>query len=373
MEAPYQADKITFANSTLFTTDWVGLGPYRLTNWVQGSHMEMTRFDDYFGGKAPFDRVNFHFYFDGNAMAATVLAGALDVVEPPGIDLDAAVDIQQRWAGTGNRVRIEAIPRLADVEIQFRPELAKPTNGLRDLTVRKAFYQAINRQELSDVMAHGLAPIADSWIQPTDPIRPQVESAIPQYPFDPTAAQRLLAQAGWTRGPDGILVHQPDGERFESTLVTIPQYGIKPAQVLAAQWKAIGADISVFAIPPASSTDRSQQSTEPFGLVTGSFAYDMPNRMDGRLISTAANRWSGRNQSGWQSPAYDVNLDKLASTLDPQARTALLREQQSILMGAVARFELYWEVYPVAVRANITGDIYPYRTAFNMMEWSKTD
>ena len=45
-------------------------------------------------------------------------------------------------------------------------------------------------------------------------LRPEVESAIPQYPYDPARAQQLLAQAGWIRGADGSLVHS-SGERFD--------------------------------------------------------------------------------------------------------------------------------------------------------------
>jgi len=91
------------------------------------------------------------------------------------------------------RSHAEAIPRLADLEIQFRPELARPMAGLRDRLVRQAFYQAINREELAGVMAHGLAPTADSWVRPSDPLRAELEASIPKYPYDPAEASRLLA------------------------------------------------------------------------------------------------------------------------------------------------------------------------------------
>ena len=137
---------------------------------------------------------------------------------PGGIDLDGAVAVRDRWVGTGNLVRIEPIPRITDMEIQYRPELARPTNGLRDRVVRQAFYQAINREQLMEVMTLGLGAVADSWFMPNDPNRAAVEAETARYPYDPAAALRLLADAGWTRGADGILVHQPSGERFDAEL-----------------------------------------------------------------------------------------------------------------------------------------------------------
>src|SRR5207245_4301789 len=144
--------------------------------------------------------------------------------------------------------------------------------------VRQAFYQAINREELAGVMSHGLAPIADSWVRPSDPLRAELAPSIPQYPYDPAEATRLLAQAGWSRGADGVLVHQPDGERFEIEVWSIPQTGERPATLVASDWRAIGADARVYAIPAARSDDREHQVTFPGVEMTGIFLDTMLDR-----------------------------------------------------------------------------------------------
>ena len=52
MQEPYlQGDKQAFSNSLYWTTQFVGLGPYRLGDWVQGSFAEALAFDDYFLGQ----------------------------------------------------------------------------------------------------------------------------------------------------------------------------------------------------------------------------------------------------------------------------------------------------------------------------------
>src|SRR5439155_1363658 len=76
-----------------------------------------------------------------------------------------------------------------------------------------AFYHAMDRGMLADVLTAGLAPVADSWYRPTDPLRAPLQTSIPQYPHDPARAQQLLGPAGWARGPDGVLTPQPSGGR----------------------------------------------------------------------------------------------------------------------------------------------------------------
>src|SRR5439155_12113037 len=141
----------------------------------------------------------------------------LDVVLPVTVDLDAALDLRRRWEGSGNTVQVDVSGQLPQLEIQYRPEVARPRSGFLNPLVRQAFYQAIDRQTLTDVMTQGLAPVADSWYWPTHPQRGEVESAIPRYPYDPTHALSLLAQAGWSRGADGALVNGA-GERLEVPL-----------------------------------------------------------------------------------------------------------------------------------------------------------
>ena len=55
--------------------------------------------------------------------------------------------MQRRWAGTGNEVRFDVSESPRQIEIQFRPDVARPRDGLTSLPVRRAFYQAIDRQD----------------------------------------------------------------------------------------------------------------------------------------------------------------------------------------------------------------------------------
>src|SRR5713101_6063738 len=46
-EAYRGGDKSTFTNSPYLSTEFVGLGPYKLAHWERGSALELVRFDQY--------------------------------------------------------------------------------------------------------------------------------------------------------------------------------------------------------------------------------------------------------------------------------------------------------------------------------------
>lgn len=359
LEETYRSDKPNFVNSPRFTTEFVGLGPYRLTQWVPGSHMEFERFNDYYQGRPPFDRVVLRFLTDANTMVANLLAGEVDMLLPIGIDIEAGLEIQRRWEPTGNRVRFVVSDFLWLIETQARPEFARPQRGLTERSVRQGLYHAIDRATLAEVVAQGLAPVADSWIASNDALRPLVEDAVPQFPYDLTRAQQALAQAGWRRGPDGVLIHEQTGEPFDIELRGNQAGGIeKQLAVVADGWKAIGVRPSLYVVPTALEADAEHAATLPGGVLKfqGSQSYS-DNRLHSREVAAPANRWSGRNRGGYVNPRVDDLLDRLGTTIDPSQRIALHRQLLQQQMGEVAVMPLYWEVTPVPTVRGLDGPI----------------
>ncbi len=371
LESIYTTDKEAFINSPRFTGEFVGLGPYRLVNWERGSHMEMARFDDYWQGRPPLDRVFVRFIRDTSALLANALAGAVDLVLPPSIEIEQAAELRRRWEGTGHQVRVEPIPRIQYFEPQMGQDLARPRNGFPVLSVRQGLYHALDRQALADVMTLGLGPAADSWFRPDEPVRRELESAIPKYPYDRARAQQLLSQGGWERGADGTLAHGPSGERFEMELWMNPQSSEKALAIVADQWKGVGVDSKIYVIPPARAEDREHTAQHSGPLLTGGFIDTLLVRYDSRDIASAANRWSGRNRAGYVNPRADALLDRLATTIDARERVPLLRDQVQTMMEDIALMPLYWEPRPILALRTVRGDIHPHNSGWNVFTWDK--
>jgi peptide/nickel transport system substrate-binding protein len=367
----YQAGRDRLLSSRYFTSEFVGLGPYKVVDWQAGSHLTVTRFDQYYQGRPPLDGLIVRFMSDPNAMVAAILAGSVDVVMT-GISVEAAVEVKRRWEGTANQVVIEPAGKVYVAEVQYRPEFVQPKATFDNRNVRQAFYQAIDRMTVADTMTQGLGPAADSYFYPSEAIRPAVERFIPQYPYDPNRAQELLAQAGWVRGSDGVLARQGTGERFQTGIWGHPDdTRTRLVTILANYWKNVGVDVTVNQIPPERISDQEYGATIPGWWIVNPSSrvfYLPPNTIHTRQIPSAATRWNGQNYGGYSNPKADDLQDRLNATINPTERTAIQQQLVQELMGDVAVLPLYWIVTPTLMRAGVTGPkplrSYPTLTIF---------
>ncbi|MEA2638689.1 MAG: peptide/nickel transport system substrate-binding protein [Chloroflexota bacterium] len=367
-------DKDTFANSARFTDDFVGLGPFRLVRWERGSQMEFARYDRYFLGRAPLDTVIVRYIGDPNTMVANVLAGAVDLVLPPSVDLDGALELKRQREGTGLSVSIGPLPAFVYLEIQHRPELAQPAGALTNRLVRQAFTSATDRPGLNEVMTGGASPIADSWLRPGTPLRRDAEAGIPQFPYDPARAQQLLAQAGWVKGADGALANSQTGERFvaefwANTKAVVA--GDRQGSIIAQNWKQLGADFTIHPIPAALANDREYGSKYPTISITRTPDDNFLDRMDSRFIAGPANDWSGRNKMGYVNPRVDGLLDRIAVAVEPTDRAQVARELAQELMGDAAVIPLYWEAHPVIAAPGVKATTQPNNAGWDAFTWDK--
>jgi len=374
LEDMYRRDKEAMATSRWFNSEFVGLGAYKVVRWEQGSHLELTRNDDYYLGRPNFDRVFVRFVTDPNTMVANILAGTVDVLLPPAVDLEQALEVRRQWEGTGNQVRVDVLGGMEQLELQHRPEYSRPRAALNRPS-RQALYHAIDRKTLTEIMTQGFSPSADSWYAPNDPVRKDVEPFIPQFPYDLNRAQQLLASVGWVRGADGILVHQPTGERFEIEIMHRPGGGPeKEANIIADGWKAIGAVVDFSILTPQQLADRQHQAIRPGPYVTspsGNNFYD--RRLHSLAIARAETRWTGTNRGGYNNPKVDEVLDKLAITIEPRERINLHRQLLDEQMVDIAVMPLFWEVVPILMVRGVTGPQMALNEAtHNMWQWDRT-
>jgi peptide/nickel transport system substrate-binding protein len=287
--------------------------------------------------------------------------------------MDAAQEVKARWEGTGNQVQAGTTGNLYQLEIQHRPEYARPTNGFTNLLVRQALYHAIDRASIDRVETGGLAPVADSYYMPQSFIHTQLAAEIPQFPYDPARAQQLLAQAGWTRGSDGVLVDQA-GQRFETESRADRAGGAEKAQaVIADNWQAVGVRTDQVVLPVAGARDNEMLATgggvylarpSDFQFITG--------RLHTRNIAGPENRWAGANRGGYSNPAVDDLLDRLLVTFGEQQQVDLHRQLMREQMGNVALMPLWWNTEPALLTKGTKGPLLVRNTAtWNIFDWDK--
>ena len=206
-----------------WTREFVGLGPYRVGNWIPGSSMEGLAYDDYVLGRPKIDRLQFRFFTDTNALVAALLAGDIDYIPIGSLKVDQLASLKDQWEATGAGSIIRSSDGLRTLLLQYR-DPAMP--WVTDYRVRQALLESLDRQALVDTLQHGQTTIGHTIPTPDDPLYALVEQrGLKKYTYDPRHAQELLGQAGWTRASDGKY-RDASGQPFPfeiRTVVTAPE------------------------------------------------------------------------------------------------------------------------------------------------------
>ncbi len=366
----YTNDKANFGDTTFYHRDFVGLGSHKIVDWQPGSHVEFGRFGDYYLGRPVIDKVVLRFMSDPNTIVANLLTGTLDMVFSKDlVDTEAALEIRRRWEGTDNRVQFFPSFRVISVEIQFKPEFARPANGLTNRDVRQALTHAIDRVALNDAVTQGLSPLADSWIAPHHALASIAAPVAPKFPYDVNRAKQLLAQAGWTTtGSDGILINAATGERFETDLWN--RFALQKDQaIIADNWKTVGVQATVKQLPQTRDRELETKITggQMMDQTVNDYTYN--GRVGTLNLATAANRFTGRNISGYTNPKIDDLFAKLLATIDDREAANLHRDIVREAFNDVALIPIYFQITPLLMRGGVTGP--ESGSMINFYQWDR--
>jgi len=258
-----------------FSEEWVGVGPYRLVQWVRGSHMELAAFDRFFLGRARIDTIRVQFVGDQNTMLANLRAGTLHTVLPQGEpDFEEMMLLKREWEADGRGTVIVQASRWVFVEPQKRA-IAQPAD-LIDVRVRKALQHALDRPELARAMAGDLGLAADSWVHPSFPEYPAIDRSLIRYPYDVSRAKALMNEAGWSASPDGVL-QKSSGDRFDVQIRFRSNTHSRPAAIVRDYWRALGIQGDLrFSRIPSSRTGRPGRRSPGWTWPTTRWADSMP-------------------------------------------------------------------------------------------------
>ncbi|GAF11563.1 oligopeptide ABC transporter, periplasmic oligopeptide-binding protein OppA [Bacillus sp. JCM 19045] len=111
-----------------------------------------------------------------------------------------------------------------------------------DANVRKAFNYGFDRQTYVDIRFQGFAQVANV---PVAPVSWAYTDEVEGFPFDPEEAERLLEEAGWIEGSDGI--REKDGEKLRVYFFTTEASGASDVLVTLLQedYQRIGIDLQI--------------------------------------------------------------------------------------------------------------------------------
>jgi peptide/nickel transport system substrate-binding protein len=143
--------------------------------------------------------------------------------------------------------------RMVDVPLNLialnnmRPQLS-------DRRVRQAMMYAIDRERIVREVFRGQAVVATANMSPT--VKFYYEPNVKKYPYDPREAEKLLEEAGWRRGADGV--REKGGQKLEFTLYIISGDMVRKPQAEAVQrdLRAVGIRMDIREAPWATNYSR---------------------------------------------------------------------------------------------------------------------
>jgi peptide/nickel transport system substrate-binding protein len=215
-----------------FNRQPVGSGPFRFVSWDAGQQVVLEANDQFpaaLGGRPMLDRIVFRVVPESTTRLTELLTGAIDVNYTVLPDEARQVD-QQRG------VTLNHYPGREFLYVGWNNE----REPFRDPRVRRALTHAIDRNALIEALMFGYAQIASGPVLPFSPLDPGVEP----LPFDPEASRRLLAEAGYSPGPDGIMTG-PQGPLRFSMMVSENRLRQDLATVIQNQLRQVGVDVQL--------------------------------------------------------------------------------------------------------------------------------
>jgi peptide/nickel transport system substrate-binding protein len=344
-----------FVGLPFWSTEYVGLGPYRIDRWEAGSYFEGVAFDRHVLGKPKIERVRMLFIQDFNTSVANMLSGEAHITVDDSIRFQQALVLRREWeprkAGT-----VLVYPALWRwIYFQQRPELTRPVT-LLDARVRKALAYTVDKDALNEALFENEGILTETPVPPTSSAYAEIDRMVVKYPYDARRAEQLMGEAGYTRGGDGAWTHLSAGRfAFELTTFQSPQ-NENEMHIIAAAWRQVGNDVSELVWPANLSSEAQMRNTHPSLSATGGQSGEIRlTEHTSDTVPSAQNRWIGTNRGGWTNPEFDRLAQQFHGTLVRPERNALLAQMARVFTDDVAVISLYFNPTTTAFVTSLKG------------------
>jgi dipeptide transport system substrate-binding protein len=313
--------------------DPIGTGPFYLVQYQKDAIIRFKAFPQYWGGKAKIDDLVFAITPDASVRWAKLQKGECHVMPYPNpADLDAI--------RKDPNVQVLEQPGLNVGYLSFNTT-KKPFDDVR---VRKAVSMAINKKAIIDGV------YLSTGVAAKNPIPPSMWSyndAVKDDPYDPEAAKKLLAQAGFPDGFSTDLWAMPVQRPYNPNAKRI-------AELMQADLAKINVKAEIKSFEWGEYRKRLQAGEHQMGMMgwTGDNG-DPDNFLYTLLGCASAKSASGSNVSKFCYQPYEDLVVKAKSTTRQADRDALYKKAQVIFKEQAPWFTIAHAVQLKPVRKEV--------------------
>jgi peptide/nickel transport system substrate-binding protein len=364
----YQGEKLKDAPGNLKP---IGTGPYVVDTFKSGDVVTYKMNDQFRDATKPyFKTVTFKGGGDAPSAARAVFqTGDVDYAW----NLQVEAGILKPMADTSTKGKLltvygSSVERIllnfADPTASLGAKRGEPDtkhpffNGPDGKTVRTALAMATDRKTVAQqIYGDGLAGKAGCNIVTGVPDYESTATTDFCSKFDTTAAGKLLDDAGWKLGTDGV--RAKGGIKlnivYQTTVNAVRQ---KTQDIMKQNWEKAGFKVELKSVPADvfftnTSPDGANHFWSDVEMFTNNSDPDFTNYLNGwtsKQATGSANNWNSANYNRYQNPAYDAIIDSLRTEKDPAKRASLFKQANDILILDVV-------IIPVVTRTQVTSGI----------------
>ncbi len=307
-------------DETLLTST-TGTGPFKFEKILRGDRVTLTAFTDYHAGRPKLDGIERPIVIDAGQRINKYVVGDVDLTEVSPGDLD----------------RINGDPKLKnDFKTYARAAVwyvamnqESPDSPFKDVRVRQAFTEAIDKSQIIAVAMRGTVDPASGIIPPGVPGRN--EQIVP-LPYDVAKAKALLSAAGF-----------PDGKGFPRITISfrndLPEVQ-KSSELIAQQLKTnLNIDIQTRPVQPTQFWHERDNKTQPLAHLRWSADYLDPQN----FLSTLLRAGATENKVGYNNPEFNKLCDAADIERDEAKRFALYQKAEQIAITDAPFAPLYFK------------------------------
>lgn len=314
-------------------------GPYKLQEWKKDEYAAFTVNERFFLGRPRIDKVSHRVFGNANVATQALLGGEVDQygVEP------------ENWLDVKKSERLNAFQWDAPDAAVTYIGLNLRQEALKEKAVRQALNYALDKEQIAGKLTYELGKRATTMYLPTSPI---YESSVNPYKHDPAQARKLLDDAGWKVGADGI--REKNGQRLKLLFIYGPNttpVREQLATVAQQQWKAIGAEVEVRGMEWGAYLKVTKEGPYDWSAFVNAY---IPS-VDPDTIWWKKTADASYNRVDYRNPRVEELYEQGLTELDREKRKGIYQEIQRILTDDAPWIWLYYEQPHTAIDKRVQG------------------
>ena len=335
----------------------IGTGPFKINVFDKDKGvLILDAYKDYFDGAPKIDQLIFQKFDNADAMIQALKVGDLDMInEVPATAFETVktfpnVQAVMEEGRYFNELVINSVAATNDPAPKRNPALEDPA-------VRLALATAINKQDLVDTVLQGIGAPGDTIVPTTLGGGFWHNPNIKEVKFDIAGANKILEDAGYKMGSDGVRAKGNDRLEFRLQFPTSNPVYPRIADMLANWFKQIGVKANVEGVDSDSLT-AAMTPTGDYDLVIWGWGPDPDPDFILSVLTTDQFVDGGWSDSGYHNAEYDQLYLDQQQAIDKTQRQQIIWKMQELAFNDRPYIVLYYEKLLQAYRSDrFTGFI----------------